>query len=790
MTTPHLDDVADFADGADILFSPGMLYLNPVTTRAGLFLNLAPVIAADSTLDPEQFFSAAWQSYQWDQGQWGLPMAMTPMLVVYNRPAFDAAGLTYPDENWTMDQYAAAARALTTTDEAGNQVPGMSGDIMFLFRALLGHPLYTLSNVGESPALVWDTGLQPLVDQYFALTAEGTFAWMPSNETYSPLQIAPSWALAGNYRISTDDGDWAATLLPGGVAGLQDIPGVVVSAGTQAPEMAYELAKHLSLINYYDLGGAFFGSMPALRSASESSSYLSTGTEVQHTVDLLAAEHATPIAEDLLSTLLVYTLSSQSASNADDFLAGEQQTNDQLVVALTRAEELRSSIVLNIPPVQSPVLAPPGQIVLQFHMLATVDSIGNFDQWEQAATDFAAQDEQVFSVNLLTSWDISTAESIDCYLSSDGYPRTDTLDIEPLMRADSTFDRSDFAPSVWDAVTNNGQLTGYPLALTPETLWVDTTLMQQAGIPLLSSSNWDITTFAEALTATRDQGLVNVSMMSSINDRLYLLMLMAAYDALPIDFRTTPASIDLTSPENLAVIQRVLDWVKEGYITQAGYNTVADPTVPITVQDPYNWIYRLQLDLSDTTDHEFRPMNFPYGHDFSPLSYNVKAVYIARTAQNPEACYRWINYLEQQPNLFMGIPARRSQLDNPLLEATYGPIVSQAFHDFYSQMDAPNALIMPLNWYSNPKVDTAVGVWINEAFDQYLNNEADLPAVMGIAQERIDFYQSCMDGAPQVDSTTTPESFQAYLDTVRTCALGSDPDILSKEPFNHMFGTN
>jgi multiple sugar transport system substrate-binding protein len=94
-------------------------------TRAGAYLDLAPLIANDSDFNERDFPTAVWESFQWDNGVWAVPISVNVQLLIYDAVAFDAAGLAYPDENWTLTDLENAARELTTYDEEGNvSLPG------------------------------------------------------------------------------------------------------------------------------------------------------------------------------------------------------------------------------------------------------------------------------------------------------------------------------------------------------------------------------------------------------------------------------------------------------------------------------------------------------------------------------------------------------------------------------------------------------------------------------------------------------------------------------------------
>src|SRR5260221_8868171 len=73
----HFDSLQDYAAAADVLFVNNSS-LSVEATRAGYYLNLAPLAAEDKTLQADDFIPAVWQSYQWDKGIWPLPVAATP----------------------------------------------------------------------------------------------------------------------------------------------------------------------------------------------------------------------------------------------------------------------------------------------------------------------------------------------------------------------------------------------------------------------------------------------------------------------------------------------------------------------------------------------------------------------------------------------------------------------------------------------------------------------------------------------------------------------------------------
>ena len=63
----HLDMTEAYVNTADVLCVEDY-NLSVEATRAGYYLDLAPLVAADATLDEADFSQAVWKSWQWDGG--------------------------------------------------------------------------------------------------------------------------------------------------------------------------------------------------------------------------------------------------------------------------------------------------------------------------------------------------------------------------------------------------------------------------------------------------------------------------------------------------------------------------------------------------------------------------------------------------------------------------------------------------------------------------------------------------------------------------------------------------
>lgn len=86
--------------------------------KAGLIWNLADIAAADETFDPNAFYAGPMSflttSIEPDTpALWGLPRDVSAFAIYYNADLFDEAGLDYPVNGWTWDEFLADAEALS-----------------------------------------------------------------------------------------------------------------------------------------------------------------------------------------------------------------------------------------------------------------------------------------------------------------------------------------------------------------------------------------------------------------------------------------------------------------------------------------------------------------------------------------------------------------------------------------------------------------------------------------------------------------------------------------------------
>jgi len=117
----------------------------------GVLLDLTPYIEAEG-VDVSDFYPATLDPYRMNGRYYGLPNDACSEVMFYNKEHYDAAGLAYPKEGWTWDEFVSNAKRLTRdtdgdgkTDKWGFVLPS---DIWMLFSAIYsnGGLLFDLKN--------------------------------------------------------------------------------------------------------------------------------------------------------------------------------------------------------------------------------------------------------------------------------------------------------------------------------------------------------------------------------------------------------------------------------------------------------------------------------------------------------------------------------------------------------------------------------------------------------------------------------------------------------------------
>ena len=90
------------------------VYFIPMAAN-GALLDLDPFIEQDESFDLGDFYPELVELCHHEGKLYSLPRYTSVYVLFYNKDLFDAAGVSYPDDTWTWDDYLAAARKLTVS---------------------------------------------------------------------------------------------------------------------------------------------------------------------------------------------------------------------------------------------------------------------------------------------------------------------------------------------------------------------------------------------------------------------------------------------------------------------------------------------------------------------------------------------------------------------------------------------------------------------------------------------------------------------------------------------------
>ncbi len=819
----QLDETEELVMAADVLYVDSSS-LSVEDTQAGYFLDLLPLVMSDASINVDDFVPAAWQSYQWDNGMWALPLSVDVLLITYDPAALDEVGLAYPNERWTIDDFANAARTLTQYNADGtvatpgfSTVSGGNNQTIFL-RALAGSGFYDSATMPNAPSLTTNANLEYILEIWAELITEGVvLAQGGGRENDIPLRLEGINGYSQRGGPMNDDETEEtryASLLPNSVAGL-NVQGFAVSAGTQYPELAYALASFLA--SRSDLASNRFSAAPARYSLAAAQA-TTTNTDpnagpggapggggpgggfmgsqtipetIQPTVDQ-GLTVALPLSELRYSSYLSTALSDMS-TNGTDALTALQTVEAQAISDMQTAVARAGTISLFVtPPAAEPTLQA-GKIELTCAInlgfggggMGGRNRLQNQEEWDSVIADFVASDPDVGLVTLesVQESDLAMlAEQYDCFIlpsnAVEGSDVSSLLNLDPLIDNDPTFDRNDVIGNTLVQLQQDNRTWALPLAIEPQILQYDQEQFIWAGVPE-PTNGWTVDAFVDALRMLKPYDTDPVPFAATDTSGSYIMMLIAAFGGLPLDYRTDPATVNFTDPATVDAIRQVLDLVKAGYISYGGmtdFGTPENPTVPAITTNTFNQ-FRGPGPMGQADEQTLITTTFPQGSQYNVIAYEITTGYISATAQNPDAAYRFLSEVARNPQLFSGMPARQSLTSDPDVIASQGEEVVAVYQQIDALLRSSNTIVFPTftTGRGGGGLSMMLSYWLRQAFDQYVEEDADLDTALADAQAITLAYVECVNAITVDTSTDAPEQMGAQFQAIANCAASVDP---------------
>jgi multiple sugar transport system substrate-binding protein len=218
----------------------------------GALLNLQPFIDTDPAFPLEDYYPQALEEMRYEGQLWGLPApGMIFGLLYYNKSLFDEMGLSYPDADWTWEDFFEKAKKLSKGEGAekrwGLGVRKDGFDLLFLLEAMSGGLVDDFSSPRafrfHSPEAIEAARILAELSQADAIM--GAEGW----EDLTRNERVGMWT--GYFYLSPEHAkriDLGIALLPKGRRGIaiKTFDAYYISADTPYPEACWEWIKFLS----------------------------------------------------------------------------------------------------------------------------------------------------------------------------------------------------------------------------------------------------------------------------------------------------------------------------------------------------------------------------------------------------------------------------------------------------------------------------------------------------------------------------------------------------------------
>ena len=239
-------------------------------------------IAQSDLIHATDFYTQAWQGFQFNGQQVCLPISVSGLMVYYNKKLFDDARLAYPQAGWTWDEFLADARALTKgQDQFGVAIePEFNNLLPFIWQN--GGDLLT----ADGQKLALDTPAATAAVQFF-VDLQSKYHVAPDQEAMESQEppdrfigsslgmMIDSRAAVPSLRVITDF-DWDVAPLPQKIqaANILKADGLCVPAKAKHPDLAWKLIEFAASAGGQTLLSTAGRIVPANIAVSQSPAFL------------------------------------------------------------------------------------------------------------------------------------------------------------------------------------------------------------------------------------------------------------------------------------------------------------------------------------------------------------------------------------------------------------------------------------------------------------------------------------------------------------------------------------
>ena len=322
-------------------------------------------------------------------------------------------------------------------------------------------------------------------------------------------------------------------------------------------------------------------------------------------------------------------------------------------------------------------------------------------------------------------------------------------DLGPLMEADATFDMDDFYPGSLEAATIDGKVYLLPQTRFVPLLSYNKELFAAQGIPE-PSPDWtwqDLRATAEQLAQREGDTVTTYGLLDDGRGTVALLGELLAAD--PTLETTAREQARIEVEVATTALEQVVALAESGavYIEQG---EVADGAIyqeMILAEQFGMWPTGLVTDPFNQPTFEVGTIPFPE----TPISLHTHVMGYVMSAgtQHPEAAWRWLSFLNQQPLLFSSIssltyevPARLSVMEQPETWASFNATTNEALE---ASMTRPFTPDTSATWITQ---------WLYSQLPTILRGEQTVTEAAQTAQTNLEAFKLAEQTQPDVDVDT------------------------------------
>ncbi|MCX7682539.1 MAG: extracellular solute-binding protein [Anaerolineae bacterium] len=768
--------VARLVTRADVAIAPTRF--GPSVTRQGLLRDLTPLMEADPSFEPEDFWPGVLDAYRWDGGTWALPSHISLWLLLYDADAFDIAGIAYPQSDWSREDFLTAAEALTLRQ--GDEVERY-GFADWRFMGLWG--------MVDAP---WrEDSIRPILDEPALVEQVRWYVELADRWGVMPREDMNAWTQAAMRPVIAPFQD-AAPRPPH--FGLTSFPqahrrgtvftglSYIMSAGTAYPQAAWQWLAFLSRQPVIAGPSGTLG-IPARRSVVEASGYW----EAQPPEVAAACQQAL----HNLRPAPMWDLAQPAEQAIAAALTQEADLEETLEAAQLQAQAQLLSDRIGPTPTPLPVsysssTGPASSaITIKFYAVGPPHRYKEaIEYFEEIHPDIkVGLVEEVVGrtvepgVILTTLPDV--AQSSDCF--EWGAPihesyMTFTLDLEPLIRADPDFSLTDYYPGFLELFRSAGALHGLPSEGTVDVLWYNRKLFDEAGVSY-PEPGMTLDQFREmAIRLTRGEGQEKQYGFAPLTGTTASFdYFMSQMDVTRFDLSTWPPRPLFNTPE----MARAVKWYTDLILVDG-----VQPNFPVSVWGRDKEFFENQARIGELIStgraamwmgpssyrhsYSFRPGEFglaplPLGQGGSYSPFRVDGYYISANTAHPQACWEWIKSLIAKGYLVNGIPASRTVFESPAYRTRIGEEMVATYEYILHHSSTQDVPGSDGYW-------ERANYWLLSAVDAILEGEP-VESALEQAQLYAERYILCL----QREGMTSQDS-EVSAPVLGLCMLEADPD--------------